>query len=156
MAGVAETGLGLKRGYVTGAILLLDIIKDAKKLENDLVFISRIEKNEVNEKRVEVLEKDEKRVTKIINDAVDMSEKLMVNCLEMLRRFAAVQLWELRYSKRDILSAMTKGTIGDRWVMPYVGKQKDAIKRTVKILDDTANRAIGIKGSLLNGLLALK
>lgn len=148
MAGVAETGLGLKRGYVTGAVLLYEIIQEAKRLENELALISGIEKREAGARRADVLKRDEAKVTRAIFDAVEISEKLMYNTLEMLRRFGHVQVWEMEFNRNVEQKARSKID----WLMPYEKKGEDAVRRTVKILEDTANRAIGIKNTLIRHL----
>ena len=144
---IAEEGLKLKRGYVNGAVLLYEIIQQAKRLEVDVVRITNLEKNKAKDARkgFRYLERDEKQIMTTVKNAIEASRNMMRNVLEMQRRFAEAQGWELK--SNATLAAQSKAAA--RWIRPHQGEELQAVESTIKILEQTANDAIAIKQKLI-------
>ncbi len=146
---VADAGLKLRRGYVTGAVNLYEIIREAQELLREEEFLKRLEKKEsVDAKRKDIisLEKDEKKAEAVIKKTVEISKKLMDNVLNMFNTFADQQVEQMRFNR-----GLSNTPKAKEWVRPYGRNDLESARKTIALMAEVTAIADGIANKVRKG-----
>ncbi|MFH2028158.1 MAG: hypothetical protein ABIJ08_03400 [Nanoarchaeota archaeon] len=143
---VSVAKLKMVRGYSTNAIILYNVINQARDLEKKIVVIDSLQKREqadLKSGKAERVISEEKKIIKNLGLAASTATKMMFNTLEFLHRFENEVLDQV---KRD--QELQKQGISHN-LADYI-KMGDAktVQELKKLFTNVANMAQGLSSRL--------